>query len=167
MIFVTVGTHEQAFNRLLKKIDELIQTNQISDDVVVQHGYSDYKMQNAFSKSLMGSDEFKNYLECCDLLICHGGASTYLEALKNNKKVVIVPRLAKFDEHVNDHQLWYIKEVSDQYKLNYVEDIDDLMSVINKVLNQETVQFNSNNDYFCAKLSVLIDAIVNGGKINE
>lgn len=43
MIFVTVGTHEQPFNRLIKKIDELKQDGTIEEDVIIQTGFSTYE----------------------------------------------------------------------------------------------------------------------------
>ena len=43
MIFVTVGTHEQPFNRLIQKIDELVRDGEIEDDVFMQIGYSTYE----------------------------------------------------------------------------------------------------------------------------
>ena len=43
MIFVTVGTHEQPFNRLIQKIDELKKDSTIQDDVIIQTGFSTYE----------------------------------------------------------------------------------------------------------------------------
>lgn len=43
MIFVTVGTHEQPFNRLIKKIDELKKDGIINEDVIIQTGFSTYE----------------------------------------------------------------------------------------------------------------------------
>ena len=45
MIFVTVGTHEQQFNRLIQKVDELKRDGYIKEDVFMQIGYSTYKPQ--------------------------------------------------------------------------------------------------------------------------
>lgn len=43
MIFVTVGTHEQPFNRLIQKVDELKRDGIIKDDVIIQTGFSTYE----------------------------------------------------------------------------------------------------------------------------
>lgn len=43
MIFVTVGTHEQPFNRLIQKIDELKKDGIINEDVIIQTGFSTYE----------------------------------------------------------------------------------------------------------------------------
>ena len=43
MIFVTVGTHEQGFDRLIKEIDRLKEQNVIEEDVIIQKGYTEYE----------------------------------------------------------------------------------------------------------------------------
>ena len=40
MIFVTVGTHEQPFNRLVKAVDDLKKNGVIIDEVIMQTGFS-------------------------------------------------------------------------------------------------------------------------------
>ena len=45
MIFVTVGTHEQPFNRLVKKVDDLKKNGIIQEDVIIQTGFSTYEPQ--------------------------------------------------------------------------------------------------------------------------
>ena len=42
MIFVTVGTHEQQFDRLVKKVDELKESGTLKEEVVIQTGYSTF-----------------------------------------------------------------------------------------------------------------------------
>ena len=61
MIFVTVGTHEQPFNRLLQKIDELKKDGTIQDDVIIQTGFSTYRPQYCqWSKLLPYQQMVKN-----------------------------------------------------------------------------------------------------------
>ena len=43
MIFVTVGTHEQPFNRLVEYIDQLKENGTISEEVIIQTGFSTYE----------------------------------------------------------------------------------------------------------------------------
>ena len=46
MIFVTVGTHEQPFNRLIQKVDELKRDGVITEEVIMQTGFSTYEPKN-------------------------------------------------------------------------------------------------------------------------
>ena len=50
MIFVTVGTHEQQFNRLLKKVDELVENGFINEEVIIQSGFSTYIIKKCKEK---------------------------------------------------------------------------------------------------------------------
>ena len=61
MIFVTVGTHEQQFNRLLKKMDELKEQNYINEEIVIQTGYSTYKLKKCTEKKFLSYDEMHKY----------------------------------------------------------------------------------------------------------
>ena len=66
MIFVTVGTHEQPFNRLIKKIDELKQDGTIEEDVIIQTGFSTYEPKYCqWSKLIPYQQMVKNVADGC------------------------------------------------------------------------------------------------------
>jgi len=104
MIFVTLGTQDKQFKRLLKNIDEWIASNNIKDKIIVQSGFTKYNSENMEIFDLLDKDDFDKYIKECDLLITHGGVGSILTGLKNNKVVIACPRLAKYGEHINDHQ---------------------------------------------------------------
>lgn len=117
MIFVTLGSQKFQFNRLLKAIDELIITEKIAEIVIAQIGYSDYKPKNYQYKEFMTQDEYLDDISKADIVITHGGTGAIITAMKKNKKVIAVPRLAKYGEHVDDHQL----QIVNQFKeLNFI-----------------------------------------------
>ena len=105
MIFVTLGTQDKSFVRLLKAIDKAIDDGIIKDEVIVQAGYTKYESDNMKIFDLIDRDEFANYIKKCDVLITHGGVGSIITGLKNNKKVIAIPRLSKYKEHINDHQI--------------------------------------------------------------
>lgn len=105
MIFVAVGTQKFQFNRLLMKLDNLVQENKIDDRIFAQTGNSDYCPKFFEYKAFMPKDEFNEFIEKCNLLITHGGVGTILSGKKYNKPILVVPRLKKFDEHVDNHQM--------------------------------------------------------------
>ena len=130
MIFVTLGTQDKVFDRLLKDIDKEIDKGTIKDKVIVQAGFTKYNSKNMEIFDLLDKDEFDKYIKECDLLITHGGVGSILTGLKNNKKVIATPRLAKYNEHMNDHQKEIIEKFSNAgYILAYNEG-DDLGKVI-------------------------------------
>ena len=146
MIFVTVGSQKFQFNRLLKKIDELIEDKTITDKVFAQNGYSDYKPKNYEYKDFLTQDEFNNKIEESDLVITHAGTGVIINAIKRGKKVIGVPRLAKYNVHVDDHQVQLLKEFKE---LNYIEvakDTDELKEKIKNIDNETFRKYESNTD---------------------
>ena len=104
MILVMLGTQNNSFHRLLEKIDKLIEEKKIQDKVIVQAGYTKYESKNMKIFGLIPEEELERYQEQADLIITHGGVGSIISSLKKGKKVIAVPRLHKYGEHVNDHQ---------------------------------------------------------------
>lgn len=110
MIFVTVGSQKFQFNRLLKKIDELKEEGIITEDVFAQTGASDYVPRNYAYENFLDRTAFAQKISECDKVITHGGTGVIIGSVKKGKKVLAVPRLAKYGEHVDDHQLQLLKQ---------------------------------------------------------
>ena len=108
MILITLGTQDKPFTRLLVEVDRQIELGNIKDKVVVQAGYTKYNSKNMEIFDLIDRDKFSELIASCDLLITHGGVGSILTGLKNKKKVIAVPRLSKYGEHMNDHQIQII-----------------------------------------------------------
>lgn len=102
MIFVAVGTQKFQFDRLIEAVDDLVK---YSDEIVFgQIGNSNYIPQNYDYKRFLNKKEFNHSLEKAELVITHSGVATIMEAIKFGKPVIVVPRLEKYGEHVDDHQ---------------------------------------------------------------
>lgn len=162
MIFVTVGTHEQPFNRLLKEVDNLIENGVIKDDVFAQIGYSDYVPKHYKYSKFLDYTEMQNYFLRANVVITHGGPSSFMEAIKLKKTPIVVPRQEKFNEHVNNHQLDFCKELEKRnFPIIVVEDITKLTFAIFNLKNNEKInKFNFNNESFCEKLLESIFEII-------
>lgn len=147
MIFVTVGTSKQDFSRLIREIDKLIDEKVINDEVVVQSNLCMYKPKNFVINSQLSKREYQLYLKKCDLIITHGGVGSIMDGLKNNKKVIAFPRLAKYSEAVNDHQVEIINEFK---KMNYIltGKISDLDKILEDVKSFVPNNYKSNNKLF-------------------
>ncbi len=144
MIFVTVGTHEQPFNRLIEEIDRLKGENIIEDEVIIQKGYSTYEPKYCEAFDLIGYDEMDKYIKEARIVITHGGPASFIAPLALKKIPIVVPRQKKYNEHVNDHQLEFSKAVAArQNNLIVVEGVSELSNVICNYL--EIVQTKSSN----------------------
>jgi len=160
MIFVTVGTHEQPFNRLIKKVDELVGDGSITEDVFMQTGYSTYEPKNCGWTSFLSHDEMNNYMNTSDIIISHGGPATFMYALSLGKKAIVVPRLEKFHEHVNNHQLTFSVAVKKRgYGIKIVKNINDLLDAI-YLKKSDDLNVVSHNDKFNDSLIKIIKDMV-------
>lgn len=156
MIFVSLGTNDKSFDRLLKAIDREITLGNIKDKVIVQSGYTKYDSDNMEIIDLMSMDMFNECISNCDLLITHGGVGTILDGLKKNKKILAFPRLMEYGEHVNNHQLEIINKFSsDGYILT--GKIDDLGNLLKNLSSFKPKKYVSNNSKFNKKLCDVIN----------
>lgn len=152
MIFVTVGTHEQPFDRLLKEVDELVENGVITEEVFIQTGYSTYIPKNCKWSKLLSFDKMDELMERADIIITHGGPATFMSAIAKGKKPIVVPRQEKYGEHVNDHQLDFAQHVKERYNsIEVVEDISNLGLYLKQDLKINNGNF-SNNTKFNEKL---------------
>ncbi len=144
MIFVTLGTQDKEFTRLLEAIDREIEKGNIKERVVVQAGYTKYESKNMEIFDLIPTDEFNKYVKNADLIITHGGAGSILTAIKNNKKVIAAARLYKYKEHTNDHQKQIVKEFADEGYILELRDFNKLGKLIKKSKSFTPKKFVSN-----------------------
>ena len=135
MIFVTVGTHEQPFNRLVKCVDDLKKEGIITEEVVIQTGYSSYEPKFCKWQKLFPYQEMLQLVDKARIVITHGGPSSFIMPLQIGKTPIVVPRRHEFNEHVNNHQVSFTKAVADRMgTIIVVEDIVPLVQYKNKTV---------------------------------
>ena len=159
MILVTLGTQDKAFTRLLENIDKEIEKGNIKEKVVVQAGFTvdKYQTKNMEMFDLIDRDEFNKLVNECSLLITHGGVGSILTGLKNNKKVIACPRLFKYKEHMNDHQVQIINEFAKAgYIIAYNEE-DKLSDILEKAKKFKPKKYVSNTENFVNIIKDFID----------
>lgn len=159
MIFVALGTQKFQMNRLLKSLDNLIERNIITDNIFAQIGESDYIPKRYEYSPFMNKEKFEEKISECDILITHGGVGTIIAGLKKNKKVIVFPRLKKYGEHVDDHQLEIAKSFS---QLNYViecDEADELERAICECAKKEFNQYVSQREVVVETINDFLNTI--------
>lgn len=157
MIFVTVGSQKFQFNRLLEKIDELIDQKVIIEEVFAQIGVSDYKPRNYEYTDFTTQEEFLKKIEECDLVITHAGTGVIVNSVKRGKKVIGTPRLEKYGEHVDDHQIQLIKEFDELGFIEPCYELNDLEEAIRKAKAKEYNKYVSNTDKIVESIEEFIE----------
>lgn len=148
MIFITLGTQKFNFNRLLKKIDYFINKGEIREKVIAQIGYSTYHPKYYKYCTFINDDTFEQYIENSRIIITHAGVGTILKAKKRGKKVIVIPRLKKYKEHVDDHQLEITKNFSKKKLIIPCYDLNELTNIIKNIDEYTLNDYTSNNERF-------------------
>lgn len=146
MIFITLGSQKFQFNRLIKTVDELVGEGKIKEEVFAQIGYSDYQPVNYKYKRFLDRDEFSNMEEKATVLITHGGTGAIVGAIKKGKKVIAVPRLVQYGEHIDDHQLQIINQFKKDNLICGLEDCSQLEESLNYVFIHKFNSYRSNTN---------------------
>ena len=157
MIFVTLGTQDKDFSRLLKAVEKQIQTGNITKRVVAQIGTTKYESTLMETFDLIPADKFDEFMKECDILITHGGVGSILTGLKNNKKVIAAARLSKYKEHVNDHQLQIIDKFTKAGLILELKDFDKLDKVLKKCEKFRPKKYKSNTENMVKLIENYID----------
>ena len=146
-IFITLGSQKFQFNRLLIAVDKLCEKNIIcGDDVFAQTGYSDYVPRNFSYNNFLDREEFSVEMGKADIVITHGGTGAIIGAVKKGKKVIAVPRRAKYGEHVDDHQLQLVGQFKELDLICECDDTNDLADAIEKVKYTKYAVYKSNTE---------------------
>lgn len=163
MIFVTVGTHEQPFNRLVQKVDELKRDGIIEDDVFMQIGFCTYEPQYCKWERLIPYSEMERNVAEARIVITHGGPASFIMPLRVGKVPIVVPRQHQFNEHVNDHQVEFVRRsVENMGSIIDVENIDELGDIITdyeQITSEMNHEVKSNNKIFCEGLQEIVNSL--------
>ncbi|MCP0888044.1 glycosyltransferase [Ligilactobacillus sp. WILCCON 0076] len=161
MIFVTVGTHEQQFNRLIREIDILREKRIIDEEVIVQSGYSTYKMKFCKQFDFLSYEEMKHYMALARIVITHGGPASFLMSLQLGKVPIVVPRQKKYGEHVNNHQFEFIQQLENRsFNIIPIYDVLNLKKSITEYKKTESSNSFQNNKSFNRKLKNIINQLM-------
>lgn len=131
MIFITVGTDKFQFDRLLRGVDIAAGEGMIKDNVYAQVGSSLYEPKNfSFSKFMSFADLVK-MIDKADIVVSHAGVASVLLSLKAGKVPVLFPRMAKYREVIDDHQIDFARKMEKMNRAIVAYSEKDLVYVIN------------------------------------
>jgi UDP-N-acetylglucosamine transferase subunit ALG13 len=125
MIFLTVGT-QFSFDRLVKAVDELVGANGVDEEIFAQIGKSSYRPRHFEAASELEKGVFDEYFGRADGIISHAGMGTITMALERKKPLLVMPRLRRYGEVVNDHQVAIARKFEELHYLLVAYDEADL-----------------------------------------
>ena len=137
MIFVTLGTHEQPFDRAL----ELAATIDGGGELLIQHGSTRPRpdLVDADWVDYLESDDLLANMRRADVVISHAGVGSIITAVRNRKTPIVLPRFARFGEHVDDHQLQLAQRFALQGLVLVCEPDDCIADLVGDARNSRPV----------------------------
>ncbi len=146
-VLVTIGSMvEKKFTRLFQMVDTLCEEGVLNGaNVTAQVGFDAYQSKYYKCFDMIADEQFKQMIDGSDLIITHAGTGTVTSCLKKGKKVIIVPRITKYDEHYDDHQLELTDLFTKQGYTLLASNLDELRDAILKIDEFTPVPFVSNN----------------------
>ena len=159
MILVLLGTQHNEFTRLLQEVENCINNETIKEQVIVQAGFTKYQSNQMEIFDMISKEELEKYMSKANLVIAHGGVGSIIMALEKGKKVIAVPRLHEYGEHVNNHQRQIIKVFSEKNYLIGIQNVEDLSDAIREAKNFEPKEFKNNNEKMLKLIEDFIEKV--------
>lgn len=156
MIFVTVGTNEAPFDRLLRAIGALDPI-----EFVIQCGASSVRPQGATCVDFLPFDELVAHVRAARLVVCHAGVGSVMVSLMEGKRPLVVPRLARFREAVDDHQLHFARRFAERGLVTLVEEPAGLGAAI-AASGETSVSLSNGESRLALDLRRYLEAAVSG-----
>ena len=141
MILVLLGTQNNNFNRLLEEIEKNIEDGTIKEKVIVQAGYTKFESNKMKIIDLMSKEQLEKFQDEANLIITHGGVGSIISSIEKRKKVIAVPRMHEYGEHVNNHQKEIVKDFNDKGYIIGIEKVEDLKQAIEKIKDFEPKKY--------------------------
>lgn len=104
MIFLTVGSR-LGFDRLVRAVDDMVALRLIREPITAQIGNGNYEPKFMRYERMVSGSAYDALMSEADRIIGHAGSGTIAHALENEKPLLVLPRLGRYGEHVNDHQV--------------------------------------------------------------
>lgn len=145
MILVLLGTQHNEFKRLLSEIEDCINNGFIKQRVVVQAGFTKYKTDKMKIFDMISKEILDNLMDEADVIITHGGVGSITMSLKKQKKVIAVPRLHEFNEHVNDHQRQIVDIFDKKGYLIGIQNVEDLPEALEQIDGFSPKEYQGDN----------------------
>ena len=130
MIFVTVGTDEHDFSRLIKAMDVIGEKQR----VVMQIGHSQTIPKHAEWFRFTEEKRLATLYRTAEVIVTHGGAGSIIRSLSQGKIPLVVPRRVRWNEHVNDHQADLARRLGKEGRVIVVENVANLKNALQKRL---------------------------------
>lgn len=143
MILVLLGTFPTQFERPLVAIDALCREGIIREEVIVQNGHTKFSSKHLTYKPFLPVAELDELYRDARIIISHAGSGSLLKGIKLGKKMIAIPRMPKYGEVVDDHQMEILAEFEKENYLLGWRETDQLRALLERIEKFEPKPFLS------------------------
>ncbi|MGD8786373.1 MAG: glycosyltransferase [Phycisphaerales bacterium] len=158
MIFLTVGT-QFPFDRLVKAVDDALSEGLIDEEIFAQIEETSYKPRNFESVVSLDKKMFDEWLKKASGIISHAGMGTITTALDNEKPLLVMPRLKRYGEVVNDHQVAIARKFEELGHLLAVYNVEILPDGIRKLKNFVPLERKANPQAVACRIGHFLNSL--------
>ncbi len=133
MVFVATGNWPKGFDRLVRAVDELVGQGVIANEVTAQTGHGSYKPKNLRTIDFCSPGQFEKFIADSRFVISHAGMGTIIQALRQNKVIVVVPRQKALGEVSNGHQFATARQLEKEGSLLVAYETSELAGKLEHV----------------------------------
>ena len=110
-------------------------TLDVDDEIVVQRGASSVAPDNAHVIDFLSFEELTDHVRRSRVVVSHAGVGSIMVALSYGKRPIVVPRLARYGEAVDDHQAQIAAMLGEQGRVTAIDDLGGLRLAIASALD--------------------------------
>ena len=159
-LFVALGTQKFPFDRLVRELNALVEEGVYAADEIVMQSTKIGKVQPLFTcHEIIPVEEFNRFLDVAEVVVCHSGVNSILSGMQRCKPLVIVPRISRFGEHVDDHQLEIAKVMEERYRVLVARDMADLRKCIEDSKTHVYLPFVSQRENLVSAVRDIIEML--------
>lgn len=148
--FVSIGNAIQPFSRLLDEV--ALMASDLPQPVIVQHGNTPFQSNTCKALPFVGMNEFERLMGEAELLILHAGAGSVINAVRAGKVPVVMPRRRIYGEHLDDHQIEFVKALETTGKVVVAMEITELCAAVQRSLISQKKGVKSSNESLMLRL---------------
>ena len=126
MILVTTGASGAPFDRLLAVFERF----DTDEEVVVQHGPSAIRPPHATCVDFVPFAELGELVARARVVVAHAGVGSILLCASKGRVPIVVPRLARHDEAVDDHQVFLARRLAASGRVVCADDPEELPRLV-------------------------------------
>ena len=156
-LFVPLGTQKFPFNRLVEALNALVERGLYKPEEIVMQS-SIYEVKPKYTHyTLIPAAQFDELIDKAELVITHSGVNSIISCMKRKKPLIIVPRLKKYGEHVDNHQVEIAELLKQKFDVVVVKELAELEEAIKVAKHHEYKMWVSHNAELVGFIKELVE----------